>query len=494
MTRAARALDAALGAVAALVGLSFVVLAAAHVDDRYRVDFVSGTWLALADYATSGTLFPPEYHDGALGGTRYMPLPVLLDAAAIEITGDLLVGAKLATYVVAVALVAVAFAVLRQVDCPPFLSVGLIATALVTPTGLVGTLGLRNDALAVVLQLAAVAVVLRAPTRVSAAVAGGLAAAAIFAKVSAVWAAIAIAVWLVANRRAVFVAFAAAFAATAAVAMVVFELVSDGRFLSQVTAYTFAGGRGPAALVSDGPQAVVTNFVASADAVWLLFPIAVLAVVWRLRRAGPTLLQTALAVDLVVVTVVMSSRGTDHNHLLDLTVLTALVVGELAGARVDELRRVIPVLVGVAVLWGVATSYVRTMGPETKGGLRSLVRGSETGFETRPLAGLVDEGDTVLSEDPTIPLLLGQRPLLLDSFIARAAMEDDPEVARAVAARVAAKEFDAVILVAALEPGTGLYDKQFLGRTVNDALRASYRIGYVERDLYVYVPTGGDSS
>ncbi len=52
----------------------------------------------------------------------------------------------------------------------------------------------------------------------------------------------------------------------------------------------------------------------------------------------------------------------------------------------------------------------------------------------------------------------------------------------------------AVVLVAALAPGTGLYDKQFLGRTVNDALRANYRIGYVERDLYVYVPAGDESS
>jgi hypothetical protein len=300
-------------------------------------------------------------------------------------------------------------------------------------------------------------------------------------------------VWLVANRRAVLVPFAAAFAAVVALGAVLFEIVSDGRFLSQMTSYTFVGGRGPAALVSDGPQAVVTNFAASADAVWLLFPIAVVAVVWRLRARRPTLLQIALAVDLLVLIVVMSSRGTDHNHLLDLCVLTALVVGELAGERVDDLRRVVSVLVSVAVLWGVLTSYVRTMGPETKGALRSLVRGSDTGFETRPLAGLVDEEDTVLSEDPTIPLLLDQRPILLDSFIARAALEDDPELTRTVAGRVTAKDFDAIVLVAGLAQGTGLFDKQFLGRTVNDAALANYRLGYVERDLYVYVPADSSS-
>jgi hypothetical protein len=288
VTRARLTLNAALGAAAMLVGASYALLAVAHVDDRYRVDFVSGTWLALADYATRGTLFPPGYESGFLGGTRYMPLPVLLDAAAIEVTGDVLAGAKLATYAVAAALLAVGFAVLRQVRCPTFVSLGLLAAALATPTGLVGTLGLRNDGLALLLQLAAVAVALRAPTAVSAALAGALAATAIFAKVSAVWAAIAIAAWLVANRRAVLAPFAAAFTAVAAVAAVLFQILSDGRFLSQMASYTFVGSRGPTALVTDGPQAVVTNFAASADAVWLLFPLAVVAVVsgcGRARRA-----------------------------------------------------------------------------------------------------------------------------------------------------------------------------------------------------------------
>jgi hypothetical protein len=476
--------------ILALVGASYVALAAAHVDDRYRVDFVSGTWLALSDYTSRGTLFPPAYEDGYYGGTRYMPLPVLLDAAGFELTGDLLVGAKLATYAVAAALLAIAFAVLRLVRCPPLLALALLAALLVTPTGLVGTLGLRNDGLAVVLQLGAVAVVLRRQTNGSVALAGALAATAIFAKVSAVWAAAAIAIWIVANRRAVLGPFVAAFAGALASLTVLFELLSEGRFLSQLASYTFVGSRGPASVLTDGVQAVLTNFIASADAVWLLFPIAAVAVAWKVRSRAPTLFQLALAVDVVVLCVVMSSRGTDHNHLLDLCVLTVLAVGELAGERLDAENRVVRVLAAVAVVWGLATSYQRTMGPETKGALRGA---SETslGLEPNPLAGLVDEGDTLLSEDPTIPLLLGQRPILLDSFIARATLGDDPELARRLARRVAAREFDAIILVAGLAPGTGLFDRQFLGRTVNDAVLGSYRLGYVERDIYVYVP--GDS-
>lgn len=491
MTPARLAARLALAALAAIVAASWAILAVTHADDRYRVDFVSGTWLALADYASRGTLFPPAHEDGFYGGTRYMPLPVLLDAAASEVTGDLVVGAKLATYVVAAILIAIAFAVLRQVSCPPLLAVTLLAAAVATPTGLVGTLGLRNDGLAVALQLAAVAVVLRGQTTVPVALAGALAAAAIFAKVSAVWAAVAIAIWLLVNRRAALTPFLTAFAGVLALSTVLFELLSDGRFLSQVTSYTFEGSRGPAGVLTDGVQSVVTTFAESADAVWLLFPLAVVATAWSAGSRRPTLLQLALAVDVVVLCFVMASRGTDHNHLLDLCLLTVLVVGELAGGRPAADGHVVRVVATIAAVWGLVTSYQRTMGPETKGALRSLVRGSsdsELGLASNPLAGLVGEDDRLLSEDPTIPLAVGQRPILLDSFIARATLADDPELARALARRVAAQDFDEIVLVAGLEPGTGLFDKQFLGRTVNDAVLRSYRLGYVVRDIYVYLP------
>jgi hypothetical protein len=136
------------------------------------------------------------------------------------------------------------------------------------------------------------------------------------------------------------------------------------------------------------------------------------------------------------------------------------------------------------------------MGPETVGALRLLVQGeSETNrdLDPNPLAGLVLPTDRILSEDPSIPLLLGQRPILLDSFIARYGFREHPEDARALAGRVRAKEFDKIITVAGLEPGGAQFSQQFLGPIVNQAVADNYRLAYAELDLYVYVPTSAAS-
>jgi hypothetical protein len=484
-----RVVDALLVLIFAAVASSYAVLAMAHVDDRYRVDFVSGTWLALADYVTRGMLYPPFYADGYLGGTRYMPLPVLLDGGAAKLGGDLLVSTKLVTYVVAAALCALTYVVLRQVECPRPLALGLVAAVIVTPTGLVGTLGLRNDGLAVAFQLAAVAVVLRRRTTTLVAVAGVLAALAVLSKASAVWAAAAIALWLAIHARSYLRPFLVALGGFLAASIGLLELLTSGRFLTNVTTFTFTGRSGPFDAVTDGVQAVVTTMAAQADAVWLLFPFAAVAVILGLSQRRPTLLQLALIVCLCVLSVVMSSRGIDHNHLLDLCVLTVLVAGEFAANTARARNPLLLLTLAAALIWGVFSSYQRAMGPQTLGALKELVRGDPNPLLDRhPLAGLVEPSHSLLSEDPTIPLELGQRPVLLDSFIARVIFTERPETARAVARRVAAKEFDEIILVAGLEPGTGLYDKQFLGRVVNDAVRANYRLAYAEPDLYVYLP------
>ena len=477
---------AALAALAGIVGSSWVVLAVAHADDRHRVDFVSGTWLALADYAAAGTLFPAAHENGYYGGTRYMPLPVLLDAGAAKIAGELLLSAKLVTYLVAVALSAIAFVVLRQVGCPTGLALSLVAAAVVTQTGLVGTLGLRNDGLAVALQLGAVALVLRGEARVSVAAAGVLAALAIFAKVTAIWAAAAIGMWLLWRARARLPPFLAAFGASVIALGVLFTALSEGRMVTQLAEFTFAGN-GSVTSIPDGVQALVTQFSTQADAVWLLFPIAAVAVFVSFQTRALTLLQVALLIELAVLAVVMGSRGTDHNHLLDLCFLTVLVVGEFAaGVRGEPASRFVALMATAAVAWAIGSSYLRVMGPDTVGAAKELAgrESGTTGLEPNPLEGFVRRGDRILSEDPSIPLALDQRPVLLDSFIARRTLADHPELAAALARRVAAKEFDKIILVAGLTPGA----EQFLGDTVNDAVLESYRLGYVERDIYVYVP------
>src|SRR5512132_3924697 len=78
--------------VASLV--SWLLVAAAHVDDAYEVDHVAGGWMALAEYLTHGTLYPSFFDGVHYGGTRYMPLQIALHGGLARITGEYLVSGK----------------------------------------------------------------------------------------------------------------------------------------------------------------------------------------------------------------------------------------------------------------------------------------------------------------------------------------------------------------------------------------------------------------
>ena len=73
---------------------AWAILAIVHADDRYLVNHVSGAWMALAQYANDGLLYPPLYDGESFGGTRQMPLQILAHAGLARVSGEYLVSGK----------------------------------------------------------------------------------------------------------------------------------------------------------------------------------------------------------------------------------------------------------------------------------------------------------------------------------------------------------------------------------------------------------------
>ena len=122
-------------AVAAVIVISWVFLAVVHADDRSMLDHVAGTRMALARYAADGTLYPELYDDGAYGGTRFMPLPIVAHAVAAELTGEYLTSGKVVSYALMVVLLVGMGILLRGFGCPTALVVLLPALVLTTSVG-----------------------------------------------------------------------------------------------------------------------------------------------------------------------------------------------------------------------------------------------------------------------------------------------------------------------------------------------------------------------
>src|SRR5579884_1896460 len=151
-------LNACLFAVALLVLASYALVAMTHGKDRFQVNFISGIYTTLAARLNDGVFYPPLDDGTHYGGTRYMPLPFVLQAGLERITGDYLVAGKLLAYGLTVVLGFELFVILRRIGCGRGVALALISLVLTSNAGFLATTTIRGDLLPVVLQLAALLV------------------------------------------------------------------------------------------------------------------------------------------------------------------------------------------------------------------------------------------------------------------------------------------------------------------------------------------------
>jgi hypothetical protein len=468
---------------------SVVLLAVAHVSDRYAVNHASGTWMALAQDAHNGHLYRPLFDNGVFGGTWYMPLQIVLHTALSFVTGEYLVSGKLLAYAVAVALCTLLFAILRREGCGWALSLGLVSSILATQTGVLAVEGIRGDALPVLLQLAAVALAARAASSREFAAAGAICALAVTSKASAIWAPAAILLWLLVRDRRRALAFAAAAGGSLVVLLAAFEAASSGRLSDNVIGLTRSGGSSSS--LSAGASTFLDLMSSRAGATWLLLPFALVAVALAASRRRLTLYQLAFLIEIPIVIVVLADPGSDYNHLLDLSVLTALVVGQFVAGRWSPTGAALAFAVSIALVLGITDSYRAAIKPSIGEAVDELRGTGSDLYTTKPLAGYVQRGDTVLSEDPSLLVLLHERPLLIDGISLRRLGFSHPQWTAALRRRLDRRAFDEVVLLHPIE-AADWYRDATLGAEIRDGIRDNYRLkAMLDRPplaYWVYVP------
>jgi hypothetical protein len=193
--------------------------------------------------------------------------------------------------------------------------------------------------------------------------------------------------------------------------------------------------------------------------------------------------------------VVLADVGTGGNQLIDLAVLTALVVGELAGrSRSDPLAAVaVPAGLAVVLLWATVTGLVVTVGPDAREAV-GMLRGTPM-YSRQLLSGQATPATRLLSEDPYVPVSLGQRPVVLDPFMLRRLQDRDPAAVQRLVERIRAREFELVVLVEPLQPADREWwrDMHF-GTAVTQALADAYTDSGRSQGYHLYRPAGSDGS
>jgi hypothetical protein len=492
---------------AAGLGIALAALTLARLPAAWEsgnaLNHVSGAWMTLADDLARGTFYRP-LHDGTLGfgGTRFFPLSFVAQAALVKAGVPLLLGGLLLSLAAGVAAVAGAERFLRRAGHAPLAAAGLAALVLAGFAGQHALAAVRGDLPAAALAIWGMGALLPArarggpgalaalpwalgrgaPRPRSSVVAPALLLVLAFAaKPTALAAAGAgVAFLLLRRERGRALALAVAVAAGCAAVVVGTDLASGGRFVPMVRDLG-SGGLTPHDL--------------------LLAPVRLGARLWWEDPAGLALLAAAgvayafthgaatqrgvgaralaalwLAAALAATLVVLASPGTGVNHLLDLEVPAALLLAACATRRA---RGAVRPAAAFAAAAGLATAALLWMHDRDVSRLAAIQDALHASQEGAPAP--------LLSEDPLLPLLAGERPYALDPWMLRLAAERDPGLARPLLEGLEQGRFRAVILLRSADATNAdeWFGREF-GRAALADIRDRWTLRLVVGPYHVY--------
>jgi hypothetical protein len=109
-------------------------------------------------------------------------------------------------------------------------------------------------------------------------------------------------------------------------------------------------------------------------------------------------------------------------------------------------------------------------------------------YERRPLGDIIADDDTLLSEDPYLPVAYGRLPVMLDFFMLKRIAEAHPEWGESMLERIRGAEFDYIVLLWDLDPSSRWYTEMPFATTFAHAVEQHYEYDRSVRDYNLYTP------
>lgn len=459
----------------AVAGAALLAVTAARLPAAWEsgnaLNHVSGAWMALADDLAHGTFYRAlQDPDLGWGGTRFFPLAFSLHGALLAAGAPLLPSGFALSALAGLALVCGVYALLRRAGGSASAGLAGAALALAGFAGQHALAAIRGDLLAVALQVAALAALAPGASRRRVAVAVAAFALAFAAKPTTLTAVAAACAWLAVRReRRAALALALGAAGSAAAVWAATDALSGGRFGALLAACA-SGGAGAGDLLR-APVRFARELYAADPAGLVLVAAAVVALAragrggWlALLRAPAGLAGLWLGAASGGALVIYALPGTGVNHLLEVEVASAVALGATAAAA-PGFRARLPALAAAAAGLLLALGIWRDDG-----------RSSRLA-EVRAVVAALPADAPLLAEDPLVPLLAGQRPLAVDTWMLRLAAERDPAVDRPLRAALAAGRIPRVVLLEDVDgPEAEAWFARDLGMGPVQELRRGYRL------------------
>ena len=435
--------------VAALAAAQAIGTAAWYWPGSLPDTDTSGVWIALAHDVAHGDLYRPLQSELGTGGTRYMPLFFSLHGALIWAGAPAVASGAVLTLISATLFVLGLGALLTQLRVGRHIA--WPAGMLMAGTVIFGmtSLAVRGDFLAAAFNLTGIAAALHARAHPDRRrwwlIAPVLFAAAFLTKITTVFGVSAVCGWMLWRREtrpALRLAITTGTLMALGVAIALWA--SDGRMWASFTAV--ASGGTDAGFTLSGPRRMLMEAVRDPLLLFMLIPALVILATSSGRFAGG--LPRWLAATTVVVTmIIFGSPGTASNHLIDLGAVAglALALALHAGGRSARGAGLAVGLLGIGVVatWlpgvpSIPSFFSNYTRPSIDSPQEFITRAGPAAFP-------------VLSENPIIPIVMGSRPVVADTFNLILMAKSDPALHHEIIARIKNGEFGAVVFTDSIQ-------------------------------------------
>ena len=454
-------------ACGALTVLALLVAIPSRIFDGAYLNHVSGAWAALADDAVHGLLYRPLISDLGYGGTRYFPMHIVLHALFVKFGLSLRAAGHLVSVLAMFALVAGGSRALERRGASKALAWSGGALALASRTAFMGAAGVRGDLLPLALGIAGLGLMPRDRDG-SLLPAGLFFGFALLAKPTLAWAPAGAFLALICDaqyRSALKLTLVSVL--TTALGLAGALWWSHGELIKSFHAVASGGGFSLKELTSH------LQYVRPGDLAWILSgPI---FTILRGRRALTDPLCTAGLVCIPVMVVLFSGTGIHVNHLIDPAAIGALaLVAAVADPQVRVGRS--QAVLALATVLGVTEALLLDAALVKRGDLE------------RTISVIPPGKDPILSEQPWVPLVGGERVFILDAFSLRQTRRTSPALDKDFMERVDHCAFRAIVLLGRLEKNEYWYDSVQFGPGFRQLLQARYSYAGIAGAHVVYFP------
>ncbi len=452
-------------ATALLIVIPYRILQGGYLTD------VSGAWAALADDLAHGVLYRPLISELGYGGTRYFPLHIVVHGALVALGLSVRVAGHVVSLASAVVLVVAGARVLKARGATrEFAWAGALLT-LAARTSFMAVAGVRGDLIAVALGVLGLSFIpLTAGASLAVTPAAICFALALLAKPTLAWAPAGAFIALVLGGQIRAAAKLTVLVSVLTVGgMALAQFASHGEMLTSFRAFGSGGGFSLHKLIGS------MSFVRPGEALWILG--GVVATLLRPSRGVRDPIGAAALICLLVTLVLYTGEGIHTNHLIDSVVIGALAIGSAVAT--------LPAARWPTILWGVA-AVLGTLEAVTLDGM-VLARGDLE----RAAAAIPAGTRPMLSEQPWIPVVAGERPFLMDAFNLAHLRVTSPVAHRDLLDRLDQCRFRAVLLIGRTKPGDWWYENARFGVGFSDHLLDHYVFSGVVGAHAIYLPRCG---